>query len=139
MGGKLSEGIDYPNNLLTCVVAMGLPYATWNIYQRALIDYYDHQFPEKGETYAYLSPAILRLVQTSGRVHRSPQDKGCIIILDERLTYPHIRQQLPLYFQKEMKIVEGPKDCARNVSEFWNCASRDRVGAHESKHAILKE
>lgn len=122
MRGKFSEGIDYPNNILTCVVAMGLPYATWNIYQKALMNYYDYQFPGKGEIYAYLSPAILRLVQTSGRVHRSPQDKGCIIILDERLTHPHIRQQLPSYFQKEMKIVEGPKDCARNISEFWNFA-----------------
>lgn len=28
MGGKFSEGVDYPGNLLTCVMAVGLPYAT---------------------------------------------------------------------------------------------------------------
>jgi DNA excision repair protein ERCC-2 len=81
MGGKLSEGIDYPDNLLTCVAVVGLPYATWNIYQKALINYFNHQFPGKGRTYAYLTPAILRLIQTCGRVHRSATDKGCIEIL----------------------------------------------------------
>lgn len=129
MGGKFSEGIDYPNNLLTCVVAMGLPYATWNVYQKALIDYYDHQFPGSGEIYAYLTPAILRLVQTAGRVHRSPEDKGCIVILDERITQPNIKHQLPIYFQKEMKIVRSPLVCSRHIEKFWSEHSHSHIGA----------
>ena len=32
MGAKLSEGMDYPENILTCVVTIGLPYATWDAY-----------------------------------------------------------------------------------------------------------
>lgn len=119
MGGKFSEGIDYPGNLLTCVVAVGLPYATWNVYQKALIGYFSRQFPREGRTYAYLTPAILRLIQTCGRVHRSSSDKGCIAILDERVTRPSIKQQLPSYFQKEMKIVRGSIDCAEQIRNFW--------------------
>jgi len=119
MGGKFSEGMDYPGNLLTCVVAVGLPYATWTVYQKALISYFNHQFPGKGRTYAYLTPAILRLIQTCGRVHRSASDKGCIAILDERVTRPNIKQQLPSYFQKEMKIVGKPIDCAEQIRKFW--------------------
>lgn len=119
MGGKFSEGIDYPDNLLTCVVAVGLPYATWGVHQRALIDYFNRQFPGKGRTYAYLTPAILRLIQTCGRVHRSANDKGCIIILDQRVTCPRIKQQLPTYYQKEMKTVAAPTDCDKEVRRFW--------------------
>jgi DNA excision repair protein ERCC-2 len=119
MGGKLSEGIDYPNNLLTCVVAVGLPYATWSVYQKALINYFDHQFLGRGRTYAYLTPAILRLIQTCGRVHRSATDKGCIAILDERVTHPSIKQQFPSYYQKEMKTVRNPIDCAEQIKRFW--------------------
>jgi DNA excision repair protein ERCC-2 len=100
MGGKLSEGIDYPNNILTCVVAVGLPYATWDVYQKALMEHLERQFPQKGRTYAYSAPAILRLIQTCGRVHRSANDKGCIVILDGRVAHPNIKQQLPVYFQK---------------------------------------
>ncbi|MDH5419673.1 MAG: ATP-dependent DNA helicase [Candidatus Bathyarchaeota archaeon] len=119
MGGKFSEGIDYPGNLLRCVVAVGLPYATWNVYQEALISYFNHQFPGKGRTYAYLTPAILRLIQTCGRVHRSATDKGCIVILDERVTRPSVKQQLPSYYQKEMKIALNPIDCAKKIRKFW--------------------
>ncbi len=119
MGGKFSEGIDYPNNLLTCVVTVGLPYATWTIYQKALIGYFDYQFPGNGRIYAYIAPAILRLIQTCGRVHRSASDKGCIIILDERVTHPSIKQQLPSYYQKEMEIVNSPINCAHKIREFW--------------------
>jgi len=119
MGGKFSEGIDYPDNLLTCIIAVGLPYATWNVYQKALINHFNHQFPGKGRTYAYLTPAILRLIQTCGRVHRSATDKGCIVILDERVTRPGIKEQLPSYYQKEMKIVRNPADCAEQIKKFW--------------------
>lgn len=119
MGGKFSEGIDYPDNLLTCVVTVGLPYATWNVHQKALINYFNHQFPRKGRTYAYLTPAILRLIQTCGRVHRSANDKGCIAILDERVTRPNIKQQLPSYYQKEMKTVGSPINCAEQIKKFW--------------------
>jgi len=119
LGGKFSEGIDYPNNVLKCVVAVGLPYATWNVYQKALINYLEHQFPKNGRTYAYLAPALLRLIQTCGRVHRSANDKGCIVILDERITKPEIRFQLPSYIKKEMKIIGSPTECSRLVKEFW--------------------
>ena len=120
MGGKFSEGMDYPNNLLTCVVTVGLPYATWNVYQKALIGYFDSQFPGNGRDYAYLAPAIFRLVQACGRVHRSAKDKGCIVMLDERVTRPNIKQLLPSYFQKEMKIIKTPMDCGDAITEFWN-------------------
>ncbi len=119
MGGKFSEGMDYPNNLLTCVVTVGLPYATWSVYQKALIRYFDSQFPGRGRDYAYLTPAIFRLVQACGRVHRSAKDKGCIVMLDERITRPDIRQLLPSYYQKEMRIVKNPVECGENIAGFW--------------------
>ncbi len=120
MGGKFSEGMDYPNNILKCVITVGLPYATWGVYQQALINYYDHQFPGKGRAYAYLTPAIFRLVQACGRVHRSAKDRGCIVMLDERVTRPDIRQLLPNYYQKEMKLVKNPMECGENITKFWD-------------------
>ena len=119
MGGKFSEGMDYPDNILTCVVTVGLPYATWNVYQKALIDYFEYQFPGRGRDYAYLTPAIFRLVQACGRVHRSAKDKGCIVMLDERVTRPNIKQLLPSYYQKEMKILKNQMDCGDAISNFW--------------------
>lgn len=120
MGAKLSEGMDYPGNILKCVVAVGLPLATWNAYEESLIDYLEQQFPGKGRTYAYFAPAILRLVQACGRVHRSAKDRGCIVLLDSRISQPYVKRQLPGYFQKEMIGVNGPSDCAERIERFWN-------------------
>ena len=119
MGGKLSEGVDYPDNTLKGVVIVGLPYATWDLYQRALIAYHDNQFPSKGRMYAYVTPAILRLIQACGRVHRSSADKGTITILDERVNHPGIRQQLPGYYQREMKTTGSPAECSAQIMGFW--------------------
>lgn len=118
MGGKLSEGMDYPHNVLKGVVAVGLPYATWDAYQESLVDYLEQQFPGNGRTYAYLTPAILRLVQACGRVHRSAEDKGYIVILDDRVIQHYVKRLLPSYFQKEMKTVENPSDCAQQIERF---------------------
>jgi DNA excision repair protein ERCC-2 len=120
MGGKFSEGMDYPNNILTCVITVGLPYATWSVYQQALINYYDHQYPGKGRSYAYLTPAIFRLVQACGRAHRSATDKGCIVMLDERVTRPDVKQLLPSYYQKELKTIRSSTECAEKITKFWN-------------------
>jgi DNA excision repair protein ERCC-2 len=119
MGGKLSEGVDYPGDLLTGVVAVGLPYASWDIYQRGLIDYYNQQYPDRGWLYAYVTPAILRLVQTCGRVHRSAHDRGSIMILDQRVTQPQIKKLFPKYFQKEMKTVSNPDEAKNHIQNFW--------------------
>jgi DNA excision repair protein ERCC-2 len=118
MGGKLSEGMDYPHNVLKGVVAVGLPYATWDAYQESLVGYLEQQFPGNGRTYAYLTPAILRLVQACGRVHRSAEDKGYIVILDDRTIQHYVKRLLPSYFQKEMITVENPSDCARQIERF---------------------
>jgi DNA excision repair protein ERCC-2 len=125
MGGKFSEGMDYPDNLLTCVVTVGLPYATWSLYQKALINYIDYQFPGRGRMYAYLTPAIFRLVQACGRVHRSATDKGCIVILDERVTRANIKQLLPSYYQKDMQTVKNPMECSENITKFWRKQQED--------------
>ena len=120
MGGKLSEGVDYPGNLLTGVVAVGLPYATWDVYQRALINYYDNQYPGKGWLYAYVTPAILRILQTCGRVHRSAKDKGCLVILDQRVAQNHVSKLLPEYFQEEIKYINDPLEAGHFIKKFWN-------------------
>ena len=40
--------------------------------------------------------------------------------VDERVTRLSIKQQLPSYFQKEMKIVGKPIDCAEQIRKFWS-------------------
>lgn len=117
MGGKLSEGIDYPKNALTCVAIVGLPYALWSMYQKTLIRYFSELYPGRGPLYAYHTPALLRVIQTSGRVHRTPKDKGCIVFMEDRLQ--NLTSLLPVYVQKEAKVVTTPEECSLGIKNFW--------------------
>jgi len=129
IGGKFSEGVDYPGELLTCAVVVGFPYASWDDRQRALTEYMNAVFPGKGRLYGYLAPAITRFLQTCGRIHRSKRDRGCVVILDKRVRYPHIRRKLPKYFQREMRTVSSPEECGRLISQFWE---KPRQGAYRN-------
>ncbi len=85
MGGRLSEGIDYPDTTLEMAIIIGIPYPSPGARQEALQHYYDIKFDGRGWKFAVESPAIRKLLQAAGRVVRSETDKGLIVIADNRV------------------------------------------------------
>tara|TARA_B100001029_G_scaffold40094_1_gene31144 strand:- start:1666 stop:3570 length:1905 start_codon:yes stop_codon:yes gene_type:complete len=84
MGGRLSEGIDYPDTTLEMAIIVGIPYPSPGARQEALQHYYDIKFDGRGWKFAVESPAVRKLLQAAGRVVRSETDKGLIVIADNR-------------------------------------------------------
>ena len=84
MGGRLSEGIDYPDTTLEMAIIIGIPYPSPGARQEALQHYYDIKFDGRGWKFAVESPAVRKLLQAAGRVVRSETDKGLIVIADNR-------------------------------------------------------
>ena len=84
MGGRLAEGIDYPDTSLEMAVIVGIPYPSPGVRQNALQHYYDISFNGRGWKFAVESPAVRKLLQAAGRVIRSESDRGFIIIADNR-------------------------------------------------------
>ena len=84
MGGRLAEGIDYPDTSLEMAIIVGIPYPAPGVRQEALQHYFDVCFHGKGWEYAVESPALRKMLQAAGRVIRSEKDKGMIIITDGR-------------------------------------------------------
>ena len=41
-----------------------------------------------GFAYAMLFPGMLRVIQAAGRVHRTPEDRGVIVLLGRRFARP---------------------------------------------------
>jgi len=96
LGGSFSEGIDYNDNLLSCVIIGGLPISPPTAEVRALDDYYASKFgSEKGFDYAYFYPAINKVMQAAGRCIRSEKDRGVVAILDNRLLSKNYASRLP--------------------------------------------
>jgi len=84
MGGRLAEGIDYPDTSLEMAVIVGIPYPSPSVRQNALKHYYDISFNGRGWKFAVESPAVRKLLQAAGRVVRSESDRGFIVIADSR-------------------------------------------------------
>jgi len=84
MGGRLAEGIDYPDTALELALLFGIPYSPPSARQRALVTYYDLKFVGRGWEYAVKAPAVRKLLQAAGRLIRGPEDRGLCLILDKR-------------------------------------------------------
>jgi len=83
MGGRVSEGLDFPDTDMEVAVLVGLPYPRPSARQRALMSYYDQKF-SKGWEYTVKAPTIRKMRQAIGRLIRSDSDRGTAVILDKR-------------------------------------------------------
>ncbi|HLN51257.1 MAG: ATP-dependent DNA helicase [Thermoplasmata archaeon] len=84
-GGRLSEGIDYPDDELEAVVMVGIPYPRPSAKRAALRAFLDRT-TGKGWEYTVRAPAQRAILQACGRLIRSENDRGIAIILDRRAT-----------------------------------------------------
>ncbi|MEG0669402.1 MAG: ATP-dependent DNA helicase [Clostridium sp.] len=94
LGGVFSEGIDLTGESLVgaIIVGVGLPKIS---FERKLIEEYFNQKGEAGFHYAYTFPGINKVVQAMGRVIRTENDKGTILLLDSRYGTDIYKQLMP--------------------------------------------
>ncbi len=85
MGGRISEGIDFPEEELEVAIVIGIPYPRPTAKQRALLHYFELKF-RKGWEYTVKGPAIRKLQQAIGRLIRTERDVGAALVLDRRIT-----------------------------------------------------
>jgi len=83
MGGRVSEGLDFPDRELEMAVLVGIPYPRPTAKLKSLLRYCDLKFG-KGWDYAVKAPATRRLLQSIGRLIRRESDIGVALILDKR-------------------------------------------------------
>ncbi|MDD1755775.1 MAG: ATP-dependent DNA helicase [Methanomassiliicoccales archaeon] len=83
MGGRVSEGIDFPDRELQVAILAGIPFPKPTAKQRALLHYYEMKFG-KGWEYTVKVPASRKMLQSIGRLIRTEKDVGAALILDKR-------------------------------------------------------
>lgn len=117
MGGIFSEGIDLKKDRLigTVIVGTGLPMVSNE--NELFKNYYDNR-NGKGFDYAYLYPGMNKVLQSAGRVIRTTEDMGCILLLDDRF---HSDQYVNLFpkewFPYDVVNVESMEHI---IDGFWN-------------------
>lgn len=109
MGGRNSEGADYPPDLLDMVAVVGVPYEAWNSIVKNRIEKYSTLFNFDSKIsydYAYTVPAYMKTGQALGRLIRSNSTKGIILLYDDRFAMPQHRDLFPKWFSKELDIIK---------------------------------
>ncbi len=116
MGGIFSEGIDLKEDRLigVMVVGTGLPMVCTE--QEILRKYFDEK-NERGFDYAFQYPGMNKVMQAAGRVIRTMEDKGVIVLMDDRF----LREEYQALFPREwrpFKVVRR-ESVGEAVREFW--------------------
>lgn len=97
LGGAFAEGIDLPGRRLigAFVATLGLPQSNpVNEEMRRRL----HAIFGAGYDYAYLYPGLRKVVQAAGRVIRTTNDRGCLLLIDDRFGDPKVRSLLPSWW-----------------------------------------
>lgn len=102
LGGKLSEGINFADDLGRCVVVVGLPFPNMESPDLKMkMQYLDRKALERGEpkgkaSKEYVENVCMRSVnQAIGRVIRHKDDWASIILFDARYADARIQGKLP--------------------------------------------
>jgi DNA excision repair protein ERCC-2 len=114
LGGRSSEGSDYPAEEMQSVIIIGIPYAKPSPSLDATIKYLDGQFPTKGREYGYNIPALTRASQAAGRPIRSLEDFGVIVLLDYRFARFYYKKHLPNWLKQNVVVVQPEEEDLEN-------------------------
>lgn len=117
MGGVFSEGIDLKNDRLIGVIVVGTGLPAINTSSELLRRFYDEK-EGCGFEYAYVYPGMNKVLQAAGRVIRTDEDRGIILLLDDRFLGSTYRNLFPAEWS-DCKAVT--KDSVyEEILDFWN-------------------
>lgn len=104
MGGIFGEGIDLKNDRLigAIIVGTGLPQVSDE--REILKNYYDER-GLSGFDYAFRYPGMNKVLQAAGRVIRTSEDRGVILLLDERFLQREYGALFPREWEREASVV----------------------------------
>lgn len=117
MGGVFGEGIDLIGDRLigTIIVGVGLPQLC--LERDTLKDYYT-KCGLPGFDYAYTFPGMNRVLQAAGRVIRTEEDKGIVLLIDYRFSEPRYRTLFPEWWTPLR--VKQLNEISSATQQFWS-------------------
>ncbi len=117
MGGIYSEGVDLAGEELIGAVIVGIGMPALSYEREAIAAYFEEKY-EEGKQYAYIYPGMNRVFQAAGRVIRREDDRGVIVLIDDRFDDPLYRKSLPKLWEG-VKFISTAKELNEEIQEFW--------------------
>jgi DNA excision repair protein ERCC-2 len=122
LGGIFSEGIDLTGKQLigTLIVGTGLPQIS---NEREILKNFYEEKGMNGFEYAFLYPGMNKVLQAAGRVIRTAEDKGVIVLLDERFLTAQYQRLFPREWRHSRSC--NLKNISDRLIEFWEGRRED--------------
>jgi len=117
LGGIFSEGIDLKGNRLigAIIVGVGLPQVST---EQDIIMNYFQQKNGMGYENAYMFPGMNKVLQAAGRVIRSENDIGMVLLVDERFSHRTYRCLFPKHWEHNARV-KNARDLEFKLEQFW--------------------
>ena len=117
LGGIFSEGIDLKGDSLigAIIIGVGLPMICFE--KEILREYYDNK-NKCGYEYSYMYPGMNKVLQAAGRVIRTEEDRGMVLLIDDRFLEQRYRRLFPKQWDDYLKV-NSNADAKKKVCEFW--------------------
>ena len=117
MGGIFSEGIDLVGERLVgaVIVGVGLPQICL---ERDLVRHYYDDAERPGFEFAYTYPGMNRVLQAVGRVIRSGNDRGIVLLIDRRFNQARYQRLFPSHW-RGANMVCNAEQIRVLVDRFW--------------------
>ncbi|KAF5403806.1 ATP dependent RNA helicase DDX11 [Paragonimus heterotremus] len=116
IGGKLSEGINFSDDLARAVVIVGMPYPNPHCpLLREKMAYLDSKFSGFGTLPSQQSPGkqhyetlcMRSINQAIGRAVRHAKDYAAVFLVDRRFSRASVIRQLPSWVQESLRLCVG--------------------------------
>jgi DNA excision repair protein ERCC-2 len=117
LGGIFSEGIDLKGDRLigAIIIGVGLPMIC---FEREIVkEYYDIK-SNCGYEYSYMYPGMNKVLQAAGRVIRTEEDVGTVLLIDDRFLHERYLRLFPKTWDNYRKI-NNSTHAHKEVCEFW--------------------
>lgn len=121
LGGSFSEGVDLPGSRLIGSIVVGTGIPSLSNERNILAEYYEQREPGSGFDYAYAYTGMNRVLQAAGRVIRCEDDRGIVVLIDDRYSEPGYVRMFPAAWE-DIRFTGDAKSLAEIAKRF---AKRD--------------
>ena len=119
IGGKMSEGINFSDDLGRGIVVVGLPYANRNsIELMEKINHLNRIKSDAGNEY-YENLCMRAVNQSIGRAIRHQNDYATIVLIDERYAKSSVNSKLSDWIRSRFLLPNNHKDARLLIEKFF--------------------
>jgi DNA excision repair protein ERCC-2 len=97
------------------IVGVGLPQVCL---EREIIRQYFEEKNGMGFEYSYIYPGMNKVLQAAGRVIRTENDRGVVLLIDERFSHSNYKNLFPSEWS-HVKRVNNERSLIKILENFW--------------------